>query len=201
MMRLIVASNNNHKVQEIKEILKPLGIEAVSLKEAGISIEIVEDGTTFEENAYKKAKTIYDITKEAVLADDSGLEVYALNNAPGVYSARFAGEECNYKKNNEKLLELLKDMPDDKRGARFVCTMILITKEGEVIKSVGTVEGVISKEPRGTNGFGYDPLFIVPELDKTFAELSEEEKNKISHRARALENLKGLLEDYFNKRA
>ncbi|CDF59453.1 Nucleoside 5-triphosphatase RdgB (dHAPTP, dITP, XTP-specific) [Thermobrachium celere DSM 8682] len=200
-MRLIVASNNNHKVQEIKEILKPLGIEAVSLKEAGISIEIVEDGTTFEENAYKKAKTIYDITKEAVLADDSGLEVYALNNAPGVYSARFAGEECNYKKNNEKLLELLKDMPDDKRGARFVCTMILITKEGEVIKSVGTVEGVISKEPRGTNGFGYDPLFIVPELDKTFAELSEEEKNKISHRARALENLKGLLEDYFNKRA
>ncbi|GFR36097.1 hypothetical protein TCEA9_19090 [Thermobrachium celere] len=98
MMRLIVASNNNHKVQEIKEILKPLGIEAVSLKEAGINIEIVEDGTTFEENAYKKAKTIYDITKEAVLADDSGLEVYALNNAPGVYSARFAGEECNYKK-------------------------------------------------------------------------------------------------------
>jgi len=200
-MRLIVASNNNHKVQEIKDILKPLGIEVVSLKEAGINIEVVEDGKTFEENAYKKAKVIYDLTKEAVLADDSGLEVYALNNAPGVYSARFAGEECNYKKNNEKLLKLLEDVPDDKRGARFVCTMILITKEGKIIKSIGTIEGVISRELKGTNGFGYDPLFIVPELNKTFAELSEEEKNKISHRARALENLKELLRDYFKERA
>lgn len=200
-MRLIVASNNNHKVHEIKDILKPLGLEVVSLKEAGINVDVVEDGKTFEENAYKKAKTIHDLTGEAVLADDSGLEVYALNNAPGVYSARFAGEECNYDKNNEKLLKLLENVDDKDRGARFVCTMILITKEGEIIKSVGTVEGIISRYKRGNNGFGYDPLFIVPEINKTFAELSEVEKNKISHRARALDNLKELLKNYFDKRS
>lgn len=199
-MRLIVASNNNHKIHEIKDILKPFNIDVVSLKEAGINIDIVEDGKTFEENAYKKAKTIYDLTNEAVLADDSGLEVYALDNAPGVYSARFAGEECNYQKNNEKLLKLLENVDDKDRGARFVCTMILITKEGKVIKSVGTIEGVISREMKGNNGFGYDPLFIVPSLNKTFAELSEEEKNKISHRGRALDNLKKELEAYFNVR-
>ncbi|MCX7950630.1 MAG: XTP/dITP diphosphatase [Clostridiales bacterium] len=199
-MRLIVASNNNHKIHEIKEILKPFNIDVVSLKEAGINIDIVEDEKTFEENAYKKAKTIYDLTNEAVLADDSGLEVYALDNAPGVYSARFAGEECNYQKNNEKLLKLLENVDDKDRGARFVCTMILITKEGKVIKSVGTIEGVISREMKGNNGFGYDPLFIVPSLNKTFAELSEEEKNKISHRGRALDNLKKELEAYFNVR-
>lgn len=199
-MRLIVASNNNHKIHEIKEILKPFNIDVVSLKEAGLDIEVVEDGKTFEENAYKKAKTIYDITNEAVLADDSGLEVYALDNVPGVYSARFAGEECNYQKNNEKLLKLLENVDDNDRGARFVCTMILITKEGKVIKSVGTIEGKIAREMKGNNGFGYDPLFIVPHLNKTFAELKEEEKNKISHRGRALENLKKELESYFNVR-
>lgn len=199
-MRLIVASNNNHKIHEIKEILKPFNIEAVSLREAGIDIDIVEDGKTFEENAYKKAKTIYDLTNEAVLADDSGLEVYVLDNAPGVYSARFAGEECNYQKNNEKLLKLLENVDDKDRGARFVCTMVLITKEGKLIKSVGTIEGIISHEMKGNNGFGYDPLFIVPHLNKTFAELTEEEKNKISHRGRALENLKKELEVYFNVR-
>lgn len=198
-MRLIVASNNNHKIQEIKEILKPLGVDIVSMREAGIDIEIVEDGSTFEENAYKKAKTIYDLTNEAVLADDSGLEVYALNNAPGVYSARFAGEECNYQKNNEKLLRLLDGVSYQERGARFVCVMVLITKEGEVIKSIGTIEGKIATELKGENGFGYDPLFIVPSLNKTFAQLSEDEKNKISHRAKALDNLRNSLKQYFNK--
>lgn len=192
--RLIIASNNSHKIEEIKNILKDLNYEILSLKEANIDIDVEENGSTFEENSYIKAKAIQDLTGEAVLADDSGLMVYALDGAPGVYSARFAGEHGNDKKNNEKLLELLKDIPDEKRGARFVSVIVLLTADENKFVGNGYVEGRIGHKEKGSNGFGYDPLFIVPDLNKTYAELTSDEKNSISHRKRALEDLKGKLQ-------
>lgn len=193
--RIIIASNNSHKVDEIKEILKDFPYEVVSLKEAGIDVEVEENGKTFIENARIKATAIVNLTGEAALADDSGLEVYALNGEPGVYSARYSGEHGNYKKNNLKLLDNMKDIPKDKRGARFTCAMVFLTPENVEIIAEGHVEGVIGFEEKGSNGFGYDPLFIVPELNKTFAELTSEEKNAISHRGRALADLKKKLTD------
>jgi XTP/dITP diphosphohydrolase len=191
--RLIIGSNNAHKIDEIKNILKDLNYNILSLKEAGIDIEVEENGSTFEENSYIKAKAILDLAGEAVLADDSGLEVFALNGAPGVYSARFAWEHGNDRKNNDRLLELLKDVPDENRGARFVSAIVLLTPDGNKIVGKGYVEGRIGYEEKGTNGFGYDPLFFVPELNKTFAELTSDEKNNISHRKNALEDLKRKL--------
>lgn len=191
--RLIIASNNSHKIDEIKNILKDLGFEILSLKEAGIEIDVEETGSTFEENSYIKAKAIHDLTGANVLADDSGLMVYALNGAPGVYSARFAGEHGNDKKNIGKLLELLKDTPEEKRGGRFVSSIVMLKSSGESVMGNGYIEGKIGFVERGTNGFGYDPIFIVPELNKTFAELTDQEKNSISHRKRALEDLKRKL--------
>lgn len=191
--RLIIASNNAHKIEEIKSIFHDINYEIVSLKEAGIDIEVEENGKTFEENSYIKAKAIHDLTGEAVLADDSGLEVYALNGAPGVLSARFAGEHGNDAKNNCKLLELLKDLPLEKRSARFVSAIVMLLNNGEKLTGIGYAEGTIGFEGKGHNGFGYDPLFISKELEKTFAELSNEEKNSISHRKRALEDLKKKL--------
>jgi len=190
MKRVIVASNNDHKIVEIKEILSKYSLEVVSLKEAGIDIDVEENGTTFMENAYIKASEIYKLAPDAmVLADDSGLMVDALGGAPGVYSARFAGEHGNYKKNNEKLLELLKGKPITDRNAKFVCAMVLIVNENRIIKVEGNVKGVIIDEERGQNGFGYDPLFFVPEYEMTFAEMNGDTKNLISHRGRALEEL------------
>lgn len=191
--RIIIASNNAHKIQEIKDILKGFGFELVSLREAGVDVDVEEDGKTFEENAYKKASEISRITGEISLADDSGLEVDALGGAPGVYSARFAGEHGNDKKNNEKLLEIMKEVPRADRSARFVSVISLVTPEGEEVAARGNVEGIIGYEEKGKNGFGYDPLFIVPELNKTYAELSSDEKNSISHRSRALKLLKEKL--------
>lgn len=195
--KIILASNNKHKVDEIKTILNKYGIEVLSLKEVGIEVEVEEDGTTFEENALKKASEICKLTKLPCIADDSGLEVFALNGAPGVYSARFAGEHGNYKKNNQKLLELLKDVPYDKRDARFVTVIAFVTDDGDKILARGEVFGKIAFEEKGENGFGYDPLFIYPELNKTFAQLSPEEKNKISHRRRALDNFVKLFEEKY----
>ena len=194
--RLIIASNNAHKIGEIKTILKDMNYCILSLKEAGIDIDVEENGSTFEENSYIKAKAIFDLTRGegAVLADDSGLEVYALDGAPGVHSARFAGEHGNDRKNNDRLLELLKDVPDEKRGARFASAIVMLTPNGNKIEGKGYVEGRIGYEEKGSNGFGYDPLFIVPELNKTFAELTSDEKNNISHRKRALEDLKRKLQ-------
>ncbi|MDV3427379.1 MAG: XTP/dITP diphosphatase [Bacillota bacterium] len=193
-MKLIVASNNQHKISEIKNILEKLDMDVVSLKDAGIDIEVEEDGKTFEENAYKKAKEVFDIVEDAyVLADDTGLMVDAINGAPGVYSARFSGEGATYEKNNAKLLDLLKDTEDKDRGAKFVCVMVLIMRESRIVKVRGEIGGRILREPRGKNGFGYDPLFYVEELGKTFAEMSNEEKNSISHRGRALEKLREAL--------
>lgn len=192
--RLIIASNNAHKIGEIKNILKDLEYCILSLNEAGIDIDVEESGSTFEENSYIKAKAIFDLSGEAVLADDSGLEVYALNGAPGVYSARFAGEHGNDRKNNGRLLELLEDIPDEKRGARFASAIVMLTPDGDKFIGKGYVEGKIGYKEKGSNGFGYDPLFIVPELGKTFAELTPDEKNSISHRKRALEDLKKKLQ-------
>jgi XTP/dITP diphosphohydrolase len=194
MNKIILASNNAHKIKEIKEILSDYNFEVISLLEAGINVEIVEDGETFEENAFKKAKEIMDLTGQACLADDSGLEVYALNGAPGVYSARFSGEHGNCRKNNDKLLELMKNVPDNKRGARFVSSIVLLFPDGREIKVEGYVEGIIGYEEKGVEGFGYDPLFYIPELNKTFAQLESKDKNAISHRGEALKLLKKKLE-------
>ncbi|WP_102401300.1 XTP/dITP diphosphatase [Haloimpatiens massiliensis] len=190
MKRLVVASNNEHKIEEIKNILSKFDLEVLSLKEVGINIDIEETGTTFMENAYIKASEIYKIVEDAmVLADDSGLMVDALGGAPGVYSARFAGEHGNYKKNNEKLLEMLKGIDYEDRKAKFVCAMVLIIGEERNIKVQGEINGVIIENEAGENGFGYDPLFYVPEYNMTFAQMDGEIKNKISHRARALREL------------
>lgn len=193
--KIILASNNAHKIKEIKEILDDFDFEVISLSEAGINVEVEEDGDTFEENAFKKAKEIMDLTGQASLADDSGLQVYALDGAPGVYSARFSGEHGNSKKNNEKLIELLKAVPDKNRGARFVSSIVLLFPDGREIKVEGYVEGVIGYEEKGLGGFGYDPLFFIPKLNKTFAQLESKEKNAISHRGEALKLLKKKLEE------
>lgn len=199
MKKLLVASNNQHKIKEIKEILKDRPVEVVSLKESGIDIDVEETGTSFMENAYIKAKAIYDLldNKEGylVMSDDSGLEVDALDGAPGIYSARFAGDHGNSKKNNEKLLASLEGVEFEKRTARFVCAIALIYGQGQVLKFVGEVEGYITDKEYGKDGFGYDPVFFTKEFNKTFAEISSEEKNSISHRGRALEQLKKGIEE------
>ena len=195
MKKLIVASNNQHKIEEIKEMLKEFNLDVISLKEAGIDIDVEENGTTFAENAHIKAYEIFKIVKDAmVLADDSGLMVEALNGEPGVYSARYAGEHGNDKKNNEKLLSKLKKFKFEDRKAKFVCAMELIIDEARTIAVQGEVKGYILEEQRGENGFGYDPLFYVPEYKKTTAEMTPEEKNSISHRGKALKNLKKSID-------
>lgn len=194
MRKLIIASNNAHKVKEIKAILNEFPIEVISLKEAGIDIEVEENGSTFMENALKKASEIFEISNNAmVLSDDSGLMVDVLNGAPGVFSARFAGEHGNDKKNNEKLLKLLEGKSFEKRKAHFVSAIVLIINKEQIIKVQGEVEGYIKEVPAGNGGFGYDPLFYYPEYNKSFGEMSEDTKNSISHRAKALQKLKQEL--------
>lgn len=195
MKKLIVASNNEHKIKEIKEILNELPFEVISLKEAGIDIDVEETGSTFMENAYIKASEIFKIAHgNMVLADDSGLSVESLGGAPGVFSARFAGEHGNTKANNEKLISLLRDVNEKQRKAKFICAMVLMVDAEEVVKVQGEVEGVITDKYKGESGFGYDPLFLVPEYEKTFAQMSAIEKNSISHRGVALTKLKKELE-------
>ncbi|KEH98480.1 nucleoside-triphosphate diphosphatase [Clostridium botulinum C/D str. BKT12695] len=197
MKKLIVASNNQHKIEEIKEMLKEFNLDVISLKEAGINIDVEENGVTFAENAHIKASEIFKIVKDSmVLADDSGLMVEALNGEPGVYSARYAGEHGNDKKNNEKLLSKLKGIKFEDRKAKFICAMELIVDENTSIKVEGEVKGYILEAQRGKNGFGYDPLFYVPKFDKTTAEMTSKEKNSISHRGKALKNLKKVLTYY-----
>lgn len=199
MKKLIVASNNEHKIKEIKEIMNDLPLKIVSLKEASIFIDVEEDGKTFMENSYKKAKEIVDYLRLnggedfMVMADDSGLEVDYLNGEPGVYSARYAGEHGNSQKNNEKLLQNMKDVPKEKREAKFVCSIVLITSNLKEIRVEGKTYGIISETYSGADGFGYDPLFFVPEFNMTFAEMTSEQKNAISHRGRALDELKSKL--------
>jgi XTP/dITP diphosphohydrolase len=193
-MKLIIASNNAHKLVEIKAILGGMFEEILSLREAGIEHETVEDGQTFLENAAKKAREIAAISGCCALADDSGLCVDALGGAPGIYSARYSGVHGDDKANNRKLLEDLKDVPDAERGAHFTCAIVLARPDGSEVSAEGYFYGVIAHEEAGVNGFGYDPLFILPERGCTTAELSPEEKNAISHRANALHELVRKLE-------
>ncbi len=199
MKKIIIASNNSHKIEEIKNILIDLPFEIKSLKDENIDIDVVEDGSTFEENARKKADTIANYLKDRgekefiVMADDSGIEVDYLGGMPGIYSARYAGEHGNDKKNNEKLLKELSGVPKSKRKARFVCQIALIDENSNFVSIRGDVEGIILEKLSGEGGFGYDPLFLYEPLNKTFGELSSDEKNLISHRAIALKKLKSEL--------
>lgn len=195
MKRIIIASQNKHKIEEIEAITKKFGMTIVSRNDAGIpDVEVVEDGETFEENSYKKAHEIMKLSGEMTIADDSGLMVDALDGAPGVYSARFSGEGATDKSNNEKLLALLADTPYEKRTAKFVSVITMIYPDGDKIVARGECPGHIITEERGEGGFGYDPLFVPDGYDMTFAELGSEEKNRISHRARALAELESQLE-------
>lgn len=196
-MKLIIASNNQHKVREIKEILGGYFTEISTLKEAGIQIDVVEDGNTFQENAIKKAEEVLAVAIgfDAALADDSGLAVDALNGAPGIYSARYAGEGHNDDDNNRKLMEDMQDVPDEKRGCHYACAISLARRNVPTLNAFGTVEGMLLREEHGVNGFGYDPYFLYVPAGKTFAELSAEEKNAVSHRKRALEAMQKLLEE------
>ncbi len=201
-MKIIVASNNAHKIDEIKNILKDLNLDIYSLKECNINIDVVEDGKTFKENAYKKAKEIKDYLINlgerdfVVMSDDSGLEVEYLNKEPGVFSARYAGEHGNDEKNNEKLLKNLNGVKDNDRVAEFVCSIALISWNGKEMFVEGRCKGVIARTKQGNDGFGYDPLFYIPDLNKTFAQLTSEEKNKISHRGLALQELKDKINSF-----
>lgn len=193
MKKLIFATGNEGKMKEIRMILGDLDYEILSMKEAGIDIDIVEDGKTFEENAIIKATEISKIAGCVVLADDSGLEVDAMDKMPGIYSARYLGEDTPYSIKNQTIIDNLAGLPDEKRTARFVCAIAAAFPDGRVVTKRGTIEGIIGYEERGENGFGYDPIFFVPEYGKTTAELSPEEKNQISHRGKALEMMKEEL--------
>ena len=194
MDTIIAASRNQHKIAEIDAITRELGLRVISRDEAGVpKVEIEADGVTFEENSLKKARAIMEMTGKIAIADDSGLEVECLGGAPGVYSARFAGEECSDRKNNDKLLALMEDVPYKDRHARFVCVITMVYPDGKTLVARGECYGHILPEPAGENGFGYDPLFVPDGYQRTFAQLSPEEKNSISHRAMALKKLKALL--------
>lgn len=196
MKKIIFATGNENKMAEIRMILADCGYEIVSQKQAGIDIDVVEDGTTFEENAIIKATAISKCPEAAgcvVLADDSGLEVDYLDKAPGIYSARYEGVDTPYSIKNQLIIDRVADAKGDERSARFVCAIAAVFPDGRVLTRRGTIEGQIAYEPAGENGFGYDPIFYVPEFGKTTAQLAPEEKNKVSHRGRALEMIKEVL--------
>ena len=196
-MKLVVASNNAHKIAELNAILSRLGMEVVSLREAGVHVEPEETGTTFEENSYIKAKAVLEASGMAAVADDSGLMVEALGGAPGVYSARFGGAEC--KTDRDRLEYLLKKMEgQENRAAKFVSVITVLTPDGRKLVARGECPGVLLTEPHGDNGFGYDPIFFYPQKGCTFAELPAEEKNKISHRSRALKLLSERIQKEWN---
>ena len=191
--RILFATGNQGKMKEVREILADLGVEVISMREAGVSAEIVEDGETFEENAVIKARTIMELTGEVTLADDSGLEIDALGGEPGVYSARYMGEDTSYHIKNNDLIRRLSQIPRQQRTARFVCSIAAAFPDGEIITTDGVIEGLIGYEEAGENGFGYDPIFVVPQLGCTTAQLSDEQKNEISHRGKALRKMKEEL--------
>ena len=188
MKSIILASNNKDKVKEVKEILK--GYDIISMKEAGIDVDIEENGTTFEENALIKARAIMKLTGQITMADDSGLEIDYLNKAPGVYSARFMGHDTSYDIKNKALIQKLEGVKGSDRSGRFVCAIAVCFPDGREIVKRGTMEGLIAEEIKGDNGFGYDPIVYLPEYGKTSGELAPEEKNKISHRGKALALIK-----------
>jgi len=191
--RLVVASRNKKKIEEIKNIMEEAGYLAVSVEETGQEVDVVEDGNTFEANSLKKAFEVMKACGEVALADDSGLEVDALDGQPGVFSARFSGEGATDEKNNARLLEMMKHIPAGERQARFVCAVTVAFPDYSYFTVRGECKGEILFEPRGKSGFGYDPLFYLPEYRKTFAELDSKTKNLISHRAEALAKAKEML--------
>lgn len=204
-MRIIFATTNEGKMKEIRMIMADLGMEILSMKEAGCALDIVEDGTSFEENAVIKARAVADVcsgkkgTDDAdyiVLADDSGLEVDYLNKEPGIYSARYLGEDTPYSVKNKSIIDRLDGVEDEKRTARFVCAIAAVFPDGAVRTTRGTIEGIITREPMGENGFGYDPIVYVTEFKKTTAQLTPEEKNKVSHRGKALEQMKKYIQEW-----
>lgn len=201
MKKIIFATGNAGKMREIRMIMADLGMEILSMKEAGVDIAIIEDGTTFAENAVIKAKAVADAygrknmeqEEVLILADDSGLEIDYLDKEPGVYSARYMGEDTSYHIKNQNLIDRLEGVSEEKRTARFVCAIAAVLSDGEVLTTRGTIEGRIGYEERGRNGFGYDPIFYVPAYQKSTAELSDEEKNAVSHRGNALRAMKQEL--------
>ena len=195
MNKLVFATGNMNKLREIKEILSGMDIEILSMKEAGVDIDIVEDGTTFEENALIKARAVCKASGHLALADDSGLEVDAINKEPGIYSARYMGEDTSYDIKNQNIIDRLEGVPDEKRTARFVCAMAAVFPDGTEKTFVRTMEGRIGYKIAGENGFGYDPIFYLPEYGKTSAEISPEEKNAISHRGKALRAMAEYLRE------
>jgi len=203
-MDIIFATGNANKVREINEILEGVKINGepvnvYSMKDKGINIDIVEDGKTFAENAMIKAKSVAkEAPKAIVMADDSGLEVDYINKEPGIYSARYMGEDTSYHIKNNNIIERIRDAKGAERSARFVCAMAAVLPDGRELLSVKNMEGRIAYEERGENGFGFDPIFLVPPYEKTSAELSPEEKNAISHRGQALRDMKRLLEEAFD---
>ncbi|ABP66600.1 non-canonical purine NTP pyrophosphatase, rdgB/HAM1 family [Caldicellulosiruptor saccharolyticus DSM 8903] len=199
MRKLLVATKNRGKAKEIKELIGDFFDIILTLSDFDENINIIEDGKTFEENALKKSKTIYSLYKLPTLADDSGLEVDALDGRPGVYSARYAGDNATDEEKIKKLLEELKNIPEEKRGAQFVCVLTFIDENGRMYQTRGVCRGKIGFAPKGLNGFGYDPIFIPEGYNATFAELESDEKNRISHRARAFEKLKKILGEIYNE--
>ena len=191
--KIIFATSNEGKMKEVRSILEDLGMEVLSMKEAGIQVDVVEDGTTFEENAVIKAAEIAKACGEIVLADDSGLEIDFLNKEPGIYSARYMGEDTSYAIKNQNLIDRLEGVEDEKRTARFVCAIAAAFPDGTVEVTRGTIEGRIGYEEKGANGFGYDPIFYVPEYGCTTAELSLDQKNEASHRGKALRLMKEII--------
>ncbi|MDO5431932.1 XTP/dITP diphosphatase [Eubacterium maltosivorans] len=198
MKTIVLATGNKDKAREIKAMLDHK-FEVKTMKDMGIDIEIIEDGDTFEDNALIKVRAIQPFVKDSemiIMGDDSGLSVDALDGAPGIYSARYAGEDVTYRDNNEKLLKAMRDVPEEKRGAEFVSAIAMILPDGQELTVRGTVRGRIAFDFMGEEGFGYDPLFIVEETGKSYAQMAPEEKNDISHRARAVARAKQILEKY-----
>ena len=198
MDKIIFATGNEGKMKEVRMILEDLGLPVLSLKDAGITADVEENGTTFEENAQIKAKAIMEMTGALVLADDSGLEVDALGKEPGIYSARYMGHDTSYHIKNQNIIDRLEGKVGEERSARFVCAIAAAFPDGRVLITRGTMEGQIGYEEKGENGFGYDPIFYLPEYQCYSAELSLEEKNKLSHRGKALRLMKERLHESFN---
>lgn len=194
METIVFATKNKGKLKEINEILADMDVRVISMEDAGITVDVVEDGTTFEENAMKKAVQVMELCGKVTLSDDSGLEIDAMDKAPGVYSARFMGEDTPYPQRFQAIFERLADVPEEKRTARFVSCIAAAFPDGRRLVSYDTVEGRIGYEAKGENGFGYDPIFYVSEKGKYMAELSPAEKNAISHRGKALRRMKELLQ-------
>ena len=197
MKKIIFATTNENKIREVNMMMEGFDVELIPMSDMGIDVEIEETGTTFEENAIIKAKAICEMTGEIALADDSGLEVDYLDGAPGVYSSRFLGEDTPYEIKNDYIIEKLKDAKGKERSARFACAMAMVFPDGDVETCYGTIEGLIGYEQKGTNGFGYDPIVYVPEYEMTTGEMTPQLKNSISHRGKALEQMKEVMKRRF----